>query len=117
MTYRELKTDEFHRLAAIEWLAPEHRPVPGQTRVMVAEQDGEIQAFACVSLVPHIEPIWVADKHRFGTVFKRVFEQAKTMLNGHGGFYVHATNDQHGGYLKRLGLELKRGWMTYEGRK
>lgn len=117
MIIRELNPAEFYKLNDNEWLKPEHRPVPGVTRVVVAEDDkGEIQGFAFLQFVPHIEPVWVAEKHRFGTVAKRLFERARGLLSGQGGFITHATNDQHGNYLTRLGLTRRENWQVYDGR-
>lgn len=117
MTIRELHPAEFSKLNDNKWLEPERRPVPGVTRVVVAEDDnGEIQGFAFVQFVPHVEPVWVAEKHRFGTVAKRLFERARGLLSGNGGFLTHATNEQHGNYLERVGLKKRDNWMVYEGR-
>lgn len=117
MTIRELQPEEFYKLADNEWLEPERRPIPGVTRVVVAEDErGEIQGFAFVQFVPHVEPVWVADKHRFGTVAKRLFERARGLLSGKGGFITHATNDQHGNYLQRLGLTKRENWQVWDGR-
>ena len=117
MKIRELHSSEFYKLADNEWLEPDRRPVPGVHRVLIAEDDaGVIHGFAFVQFVPHIEPVWVAEKHRFGTVAKRLFERARGLLSGQGGFITHATNDQHGNYLTRLGLTKRENWQVFDGR-
>lgn len=117
MTIRELHPSEFYKLADNEWLEPKHRPIEGVTRVVVAEDEaGKIQGFAFVQFVPHVEPVWVADKHRFGTVAARLFERARGLLSGKGGFITHATNEQHGNYLTRLGLVKRENWQVFDGR-
>jgi hypothetical protein len=121
MKIRELHPSEFYKLNDNTWLEPERRPVPGVTRVVVAEDDhGEIQGFAFVQFVPHVEPVFVSQEHRVGFVGKQLFERARGMLSGlgQGGFIyeTHATNDRHGEYLEHLGMKRRNGYVVYEGR-
>ena len=64
ITYRILETSEVGRLAPILQSLGWNLPYPQTTTVLAAEDKGKIVGFVCQTLLPHLEPEWVAPEYR-----------------------------------------------------
>lgn len=105
-TYRFLPTEEWERLKGLgphdEWI-----PSPAIGSVIVAEHEGKIVGLACLQLIMHIEPVWIATEERSGVVGPTLWNHAVESLKGIGikNFLTFSDNDEVSGYLERLGMQ------------
>jgi hypothetical protein len=106
MKTRLLLPEEYGRLKGLayhdEWI-----PDPSNSKVLVAERDGEIIAFWCMKAEIHIEPVWAKPGERCGVLPRAFVEGMKKIIVGR--CYAFTESDTVAGYLERLGMrEIKR---------
>jgi N-acetylglutamate synthase-like GNAT family acetyltransferase len=105
---RILQPDEFDRLKEFE---PYNRglalPIPGASRVAVAEIEGRIVGFWVASAVVHIEPLFIAPEERNGgftatALLKTLVDELKE--NEIENVYCFSETETNSNYLSRLGF-------------
>lgn len=109
MKIRQLPTDEWSRLAGHPAMMGQDVPEPGLAHCFVAEDSkGEIRGAIWVQLCVHVEPLWVDDELKGGTLAVRLFQEAVHLLDTHKvtAAYCMAGSREVADYLDRLGLEL-----------
>lgn len=80
MEYRILEKSEVSKLAPILQSLGWNLPYPQTTTVLVAEDEGEIIGFVCQTLLPHLEPEWVAPKYRGTGVADELAKRGATVF-------------------------------------
>lgn len=107
-SYRILKPEE---ISLIGHLPPFNSgpalPDPENSRVVVAEDDGEIVAYWMACVTCHVEPIYIDPKHRDGGfVAGRMLSMLLQELrdNGIEHAYVFGERPEIKNYLERLGM-------------
>jgi len=116
LTYRLLKPEEWERLKGLadndDWI-----PHPGASAVMVAEADGQIIGFLVAQLAIHVEPLWITPGARGGATMARLWHEMQRHLREQQVkvFFSHASTEDMGAYLERLGLS-KLEFIPYVGR-
>lgn len=77
------------------------------SRVLVAEDEGEIIAFFCLQLVPHVEPLFVSRKYRDTLVAGELANQMQEFLDNHHarGYMAVAENPQVEEMMRVRGME------------
>ena len=81
-------------------------PHPEFSRIVVAEQKGEIVGFHMLVMVPHLEPIWVAPEYRGTTLAVRLWNRTLQLLDDLRlkVSYCFSERPDTDEYLTRLGL-------------
>lgn len=105
---RLLPSDEYHKLKKV-WPFREGKPIPDKdfSKVMVAENDGNIIAYWFAVQVIHVEPVWVSEEARDGGItatklLKGLVEELHS-CDIHD-VYVFSDRDEISQYLGRLGF-------------
>lgn len=112
MEIKILAPEEYHLLDEI----PEPDAVkldPSTTWVAAAIEDGKIVGRLVALSLPHIEAIWVEEKHRGSTIGVRLESLLTKKLEelGAGLVMAYAVNDKMESYLQRLGYtKLATAW-------
>lgn len=117
LTIRELKPEEWGRLAEVDQPF-KNLPAPSVGKVVIAEdQWGHIRAFWPIQHTICAEPVYIDPAWRNTTLGYRMFQEVKKLIwsqGGHG-FLVHSPDAKTGDYLERLGLE-RTGWEAFQGK-
>src|SRR5512135_1973620 len=107
LMFRLLKPEEWNLLKGLaendDWI-----PHPGSSAVIVAQDnDDKIVGFLVAQLAVHVEPLWVAPSGRGGMTMVRLWHEMQGHLREQGIkiFFSHASTEEIGAYLERLGLE------------
>lgn len=102
LKFRTLEADEYQRLTQV---AEGFVPDPGASRVVVAEDDGEIVGRMILCMPVHIEGTWVKPDHRKTTLAYRMHQFCLQTLRdlGLGKALAYANDEQTENYLSRLG--------------
>jgi N-acetylglutamate synthase-like GNAT family acetyltransferase len=111
-TTRVLPHNEWSRLAGteLETLAPILNPET--TRIVVVERDGVIVACWAVTIMVHLEGIWIAPSHRkSASVGRALLQSAREQVRALGGRWAitGATTDDVRGLISKLGGERLPG--------
>jgi hypothetical protein len=106
MNTRLLLPEEYDRLKGLafhdDWI-----PDPSDSKVLVAEKNGEIIAFWCLKAEIHIEPMWIKPEERRGIIGRAIVDGMRKVI--HSKCYAFTESDVVAGYLERLGMrEIKR---------
>jgi len=116
LTYRLLKAEEWEKLKGLAendgWI-----PNPQVSAIVIAEDDDDkIVGFLVAQLAVHVEPLWVAPSSRGGVTMARLWHEMQGHLREQGvkAFFSHASNEEIGSYLERLGLQ-KISFIPYMG--
>jgi hypothetical protein len=108
MTVRELEQHEWPRLETL--LNELGMPIPpaATSRIVIAEEDGEIIAWWSAIQVVHLEPIWIHPDHRGGILPGKMWRILRGILETCGvpAAYCFAADETVAGYLHRLGLKV-----------
>lgn len=103
-TLRILPADEYGRLKDV---ADGICPDPKITRVLVAEQDGQIVGRTMLMAPTHIEGTWVREDQRGGFLGKRLLDgiEAEAKKTGISRLFAYAADVMVAHYLRRLGYQ------------
>ena len=119
MNHRLLPREEYNRLKEV-WPFSVGSPIPDPnfSRVMVAEDNGQIVGYWFAVEVVHVEPVWIHPNYRNGgptatVLFKGLVDELKSHnLNK---MYVFAENEKTEEYLNRLGFCSIPNMRVYYG--
>lgn len=113
MTFRELRKDEWDRLAGI--LSAEfdqQLPDPSSSLIVVAEDGGEIVGLLVAQLLLHTEPLWVRPSHRGKIIIPHLVECLRRLIPDAGYAFATTTNGKVSRLLERLGFK-RQEFVTY----
>jgi hypothetical protein len=112
MNIRLLEPDEYERLRGLANPDDTWIPSPTESRILVAERDGEIIAFWGIQAEIHIEPVWVKPKERCGGWGRQMLEELRKIIPTR--YYAFTESDQVADYMERLGMR-EMGYRTFMG--
>lgn len=119
MVIRLLSKSDWQKLAACPGLQNGALPSPEAAMAVVAEDErGTIHAYWILQQQVCAEPVWIAQEDRGGRLGHAMYRNVQKVLREKGiqAFLIHAPDETTADYLDRLGLALKLGWETFQGR-
>lgn len=111
MTVRELPADEWEKLLGLP-IAENGLPDPASTRIIVAEDDGEIVGCWSFLLTTFLEGLWVDEAYRKGLTFGRLAGATLQLMAQEG--IPQASTLVQSEEVERLALRL--GFQPVEGK-